>query len=246
MKNIILSLSIALTSNLFISYNSNAEPKVMKDNISFYEAPLVCHAAPSIGCGSKAKFLLFDLEKEHDAVEGAWLNKKGTVIAIKWKENLDADKKNEIINTVTKDHDITVNELSHNEAAQYLKTFPNSNVWYKGKEVDKLSKEEAAFIAKKTIAKYKATKLIKPSFEKQFQADIEKVYTELFLSISSYKDLNIATYNKVEDQIQAVGEKYVGKGKMPHVELCIASEQSCEKDKSCSKESGKTCCDKYE
>ena len=29
--------------------------------VSFYEAPLVCHAAPSIGCGSKAKFLLVDL-----------------------------------------------------------------------------------------------------------------------------------------------------------------------------------------
>ncbi len=34
----------------------------------------------------------------------------------------------------------------------------------------------------------------------------------------------------------AAGEKYVGKGKMPHVELCIASEESCQKDKSCYRE----------
>ena len=124
------------------------------------------------------------------------------------------------------------------------KTFPNSNQWFKGKEVDQLSKEEAGIIAKNTIASYKAKHLIKPSFEKQFQADIEKIYADLFLSISSYKDLSTETYNKVEEQIQAVGEKYVGKGKMPHVELCIASEESCEKDKSCSKGSSKSCCDK--
>lgn len=73
---------------------------------------------------------------------------------------------------------------------------------------------------------------------------IEKIYADLFLSISSYKDLTTKTYNKVEDQIQHAGEKYAGKGKMPHIELCVASDKSCKKDKSCSKESGKSCCDK--
>jgi hypothetical protein len=66
----------------------------------------------------------------------------------------------------------------------------------------------------------------------------------LFLSISSYKDLTTEAYNKVESQILQAGEKYVGKGKMPRVELCIASEESCERDKSCSPGSGKSCCDK--
>jgi hypothetical protein len=66
----------------------------------------------------------------------------------------------------------------------------------------------------------------------------------LFLSISSYKDLNTETYNTIERQIQAAGEEYAGKGKMPRVELCIAPEESCEKGKPCSADSGKTCCDK--
>lgn len=44
--------------------------------------------------------------------------------------------------------------------------------------------------------------------------------------------------------VKQAGEKYVGKGKMPHVELCIASEESCENDKKCSQGSGKSCCDK--
>lgn len=212
--------------------------------VSFYEAPLVCHAAPSIGCGSKAKFLLVDLEKYTDAVEGAWLNITGTVVAVKWNTKTEADKKVEIIKTVSTNHNIELTTLAQTEATDYANSFPNCREWYKGKEVDKLSKEEAGIIAKNTIANYKEKKLIKPSFERQFQADIEKFYADLFLSISSYKDLTTEAYNKVEGQIQQAGEKYVGKGKMPHVELCIASEESCEKDKSCSPGSGKSCCDK--
>lgn len=212
--------------------------------VSFYEAPLVCHAAPSIGCGSKAKFLLVDLEKYNNAVLGAWLNKMGTVVAVKWKTKTEENKKAEIIKTVTADHNIELTTLAQTEASNYAKTFPNSSEWYKGKEVDKLSIEEAGIIAKNTIASYKGKKLIKPLFEKQFQADIEKIYADFFLSISSYKDLTTEAYNKVENHIQQAGEKYVGKDKMPRVELCIASEESCEKDKSCSPGSGKSCCDK--
>lgn len=212
--------------------------------VSFYEAPLICHAAPSIGCGSKAKFMLVDFENHKNAVEGAWLNKEGTIVAIKWNASADESKKNEIIKTVSSDHNIELTALADNEAADYAKSFPNSSEWFKGKEVDKLSKEEAGIIAQNTIEGYKKKGLIKSSYEKQFEADIEKIYENLFLSISSYKDLTTEAYNKVEDQIQQAGEKYVGKGKMPRVELCIASDNSCKKDKSCSNNSSKSCCDK--
>lgn len=211
--------------------------------VSFYESPLVCHAAPSIGCGSKAKFMLVDLEKYNNAVDGAWLNKSGTVVAVRWIVGTDENKKIEIIKIVSTDHNIKLSTLAAGETVNYAKSFPNSSEWFKGKEVDKLSKEEAGIIAQNTIASYKTKKLIQPSFEKKFQADIEKIYATLFLSISSYKELTTEAYNKVESQIQQAGEKYVGNGKMPRVELCIAAEESCEKDKSCS-EGGKSCCEK--
>jgi mercuric ion transport protein len=212
----------------------------MASNISFYEAPLVCHAAPSIGCGSKAKFMLVDLEKNSNEVEGAWLNRTGTIVAVKWDQNTSAEKKSSIIHTVSTNHGIEFTELSSSETTNEAKTFPKG--WYKGREVDKLSKEEASIIAQNTIDKYYEKNLIKPSFEKQFKRDIEKIYADVFLSISSYKDLSTAKYNEIENKIQAAGEKYVGKGKMPKVELCIADE-SCEKDKSCT-EAGKSCCEK--
>lgn len=215
--------------------------------VTFYEAPLVCAADPSIGCGSKAKFLLADLEHNPGAVEGAWLNKKGTVIAIKWKDNTPVLKRARIMTEVSTKHHMKVEPVAAEQAAVYEKSFPNATLWYKGKEVDNLSREEAVFIAQKTIAGYKKKGLVKPAFEKQFQADIEKIYRDLFLSLTSYRDLNTETYNKVEDQIQSAGEKYVGKGKMPHIELCTSDNTTCD-DKSCTKSctgsSTKLCCDK--
>lgn len=211
--------------------------------VSFYEAPLVCHAAPSVGCGSKAKFMLVDLEK-YDEVEGAWLNKTGTIVAVKWNAATIESKQNEIINAVSTNHSIELSPVAASEADNHAKTFTNGNQWFKGNEVDKLSKEEAQIIARNTIAGYKKDGMVKASFEKQFQADIAKIYENLFLSIGSYKDLTTEAYNKVEEQIQQAGEKYVGKGKMPRVELCVSSKETCEKDKSCSQGSAKSCCDK--
>jgi mercuric ion transport protein len=60
-----IEAAISKTGYKVISYDF-----ISTDNtgVSFYEAPLVCHATPSIGCGSNAKFLLVDLEKYNDAV----------------------------------------------------------------------------------------------------------------------------------------------------------------------------------
>ena len=212
--------------------------------VSFYDAPLVCHAAPTIGFGSKAKFMLIDLETHRASVGGAWLNKTGTVVAVKWNANTSESKKAEIINTVSTSHNIELNVVTQGEANNYAKSFPGTSEWFRGKEVDKLSKEEAQIIAKNTIAGYKKNGVVKASFEKQFQVDIANFYENLFLSISSYKDLTTGAYDQVEQQIQQAGEKYVGKGRMPKVELCVVSEETCEKDKSCSQGSGKSCCDK--
>ena len=53
------------------------------DAITFYDASLVCGAAPAIGCGSRSTPLLLDLE-EHRATSEAWLNRAGTIIGIVW------------------------------------------------------------------------------------------------------------------------------------------------------------------
>src|SRR5260370_41803978 len=50
------------------------------ETITFYDVPLVCGAAPEIGCGSRAKPLLIDLEQQ-SGIKEAWLNRTGTIAA---------------------------------------------------------------------------------------------------------------------------------------------------------------------
>ncbi|GAA4316524.1 hypothetical protein [Nibribacter koreensis] len=214
------------------------------EGVSFYAVPLVCSAAPTIGCGSKAKFLLVDLEQHSEAIEGAWLNRKGTVVAVKWRGTVSSDKREAVLKAVGTVHNSTLTALTSKEEANVSASFPSKKDWFRGREVDELSREEARIIAKNTMKGYREKQLVKPSFEKQFEADVEKIYTDLFLSISSYKDLSTETYNRIEAQIQAAGEKYVGIGNMPRVELCTAPKLEGAKGESCTQATGKSCCDK--
>src|SRR5213593_2934018 len=62
-----------------------AARRFQSSRLSFYEVPLVCPAAPQIGCGSASKPLLLELERS-DVVSQAWLNRAGTIMAIVWSE----------------------------------------------------------------------------------------------------------------------------------------------------------------
>ncbi len=57
------------------------------ERVSIYRAPLVCPAAPSIGCGSKSKPILLELESQPTTVAEAWLERTGNHVAIVWVEN---------------------------------------------------------------------------------------------------------------------------------------------------------------
>src|SRR5215831_5535476 len=62
---------------------SAGQKQTRLDDVSFYKVPLVCPAAPHIGCGSASKPLLVELERSGVVAE-AWLNRAGTVMAIVW------------------------------------------------------------------------------------------------------------------------------------------------------------------
>src|SRR5262249_21322672 len=68
---------------------------VTADRISVFKVPLVCPAAPQIGCGSTSKPILLDLEKQPGVLE-AWLNRAGTRIAIVWKSESDPETRRKV------------------------------------------------------------------------------------------------------------------------------------------------------
>jgi len=90
--------SVAVLSSLNTTVNFNKGKSALLEtledkDISFFNVPLVCNAAPTIGCGSRAKPVLTSFEKSPNVKE-AWLNREGTTVAVVWKNNLNAKCQN--------------------------------------------------------------------------------------------------------------------------------------------------------
>src|SRR6266851_2720311 len=87
---------------------------VTADRVSVFKAPLVCPAAPQIGCGSASKPILLDLEKQPGVLE-AWLNRAGTRIAVVWKPESDAETRSKVVAELREDHATEIKRESRDE-----------------------------------------------------------------------------------------------------------------------------------
>jgi len=103
-----------------------------QETIAFYDEPLVCGAAPSIGCGSRAKPLLVDLEQQAPIRE-AWLNRAGTIVAIVWR---DQARMEEVGKPIFERHEIEYTERRDDK--QTTGSFRMEGSWLRGAEVDRL------------------------------------------------------------------------------------------------------------
>ena len=117
------------------------------DRISIFKVPLVCPAAPQIGCGSASKPILLDLEQQPGVLE-AWLNRAGTRIAVVWKPQSNSDLRSKVVAELKEDH---ATELEGKSRDQDLKSFQSGKGWYHGADVDRLSEEEADVIAARLV-----------------------------------------------------------------------------------------------
>ena len=104
--------------------------------VSFYQVPLVCPAAPHIGCGTAAKPFLLELESS-PVVSEAWLHRAGTIIAVVWSEQSTARQHAGILKNVLKDRELTAKELKGVARDQALKDFQSTSGWYRGADVDR-------------------------------------------------------------------------------------------------------------
>src|SRR5438874_11757547 len=104
--------------------NANATA-VTADRVSVFKAPLVCPAAPQIGCGSASKPILLDLERQPGVIE-AWLNRAGTMIAVVWKPDSDAEMRRNVTAELKEDHATEIKGESRDEG---LKGFLSGKGW---------------------------------------------------------------------------------------------------------------------
>ena len=117
------------------------------DRISVFKVPLVCPAAPQIGCGSASKPILLDLERQPVVLE-AWLNRAGTIISVVWKPDSDAETRRNVAAELKEDH---ATELEGKSRDNAVKDFLSGKGWYRGADVDRLSEEEADIIAARLV-----------------------------------------------------------------------------------------------
>jgi copper chaperone CopZ len=155
------------------------------DQISLFKVSLQCPAAPQIGCGSASKPVLLELERD-PAVEQAWLNRAGTLIAVVWKSRPNVQTQQGVASRLRNAgccaRDAAVNEVQGEARDQALKEFESGQGWYRSAEVDRLSEEEAGIIAarlvrrvgaKITLAENKAERL-----REVLAAALKKCFTE--------------------------------------------------------------------
>jgi hypothetical protein len=125
------------------------------DNVGFYKVPLMCHAAPGIGCGSRSKPVLLDLESK-TIVNEAWLDREGKILAIVWKRSAVAADRAIVVMAVRRAHDLSAEELNGRAREEALASFRFGGGWHRGADVDRLSEQEAGIIANRLVLRVTA------------------------------------------------------------------------------------------
>src|SRR5215831_4056056 len=147
MKTTVVAVFLGATICASLVMFAEGAAHVTPDRISVFKVPLVCPAAPQIGCGSASKPILLDLEKQPGVLE-AWLNRAGTRIAIVWKADSDAETKRKIAADLKEDR---VTELAGKSRDETVADFLSGKGWYRGADVDRLSEEESGIIAARLV-----------------------------------------------------------------------------------------------
>jgi hypothetical protein len=195
---------------------ADATAAVTADRVSVFKAPLVCPAAPQIGCGSASKPILLDLEKQPGVLE-AWLNRAGTRIAVVWKPESDAETRRKVVAELTEDH---ATELEGKSRDESLKDFLSGKGWYRGANVDRLSEEEAGIIAARWVQRVKA----RTTLPKEKAETLRRVLADAIArrttddKFTPDKD----TVLKLEGELQQVAGQYLDKDQAPIFKEAIA------------------------
>lgn len=243
MKNLLLLAALIIPLLVVAGFIVSDTSKAKDSAISFYETPLVCAAAPEIGCGSRAKPALIALEK-NPAVKEAWLNREGTVIGIVWNGEAQTEK---VAKPILEENNIKFTELSGETAIAHKKDFRKSNAWFRSAGVDVLSREEATTIATNSVKHALESKLISQEEAEKIKKDIEAYFKIELVKIRTNEQLNEDSQHKFMEAMYSISEKHIGKERTEKaMELYFENcKEGTIKDAACEHPgSKKSCCNK--
>lgn len=236
MKKLIISTLAIISGITLYCCNRNANAVSAKDTITFYDVPLVCNADTQIGCGSRSKPALLELEK-NPAVKGAWLNRQGTVLAIVWQGSPQTEA---VAKPIFDKNGIGFNMANADESKEYMETFGKEGLWYKGADVDKLSVEEAGVTANRYVSLAVEQKWITPDEGKSIESDLENYLKTELVKIRTPEELENDSQHKIRQGAIAIFEKHIGKERTDTIikaynqwqQECNKQEDCCKKDAS--------------
>jgi hypothetical protein len=203
MKQILIASALgSLTSLCIAQVSHTASQPWSPDRVTIFQVPLGCPAAPQIGCGSSAKPILLELERDPEVAE-AWLNRAGTQIAVVWKSNSKAGNaagklKSQLSAAGCCTGALSATELEGISRNAALKDFQFGG-WYRGADVDRLSEEEAAIIAARLVGRVQAkTRLAKGKVERLREA-LREAFSKCLIA-GSGKEIHQFEIDKIAGQ----------------------------------------------
>jgi len=170
--------------------------------ITFYDIPLVCGAAPAIGCGSRAKPLLMNLERQA-AIREAWLSRAGTIVAIVWSGPA---RTAEVARPVFERHEVQYKERRDDKPSSFRK----KGSWFRGAEVDQLSLDEAREIAEISVVSAARERLVSAEEAAQIKSDIEAHFREELVRLRTKQELLQDTQGKFPQAVLNIYQKLIG------------------------------------
>lgn len=189
----------------------------MKTNrISLFNVPLQCPAAPEIGCGSRAKPMLLELEQD-SSVSQAWLNRAGTKIAVVWN----AASKPEARRTVaTKLQAQDATEVAGKSRDEAVAGFLSGAGWYRSKAVDRLSEEEARVIATRLVRRVRAKITLPDEQAEGLQRALAEALKQRFTDAHAKQNLDALLQSA--HGLPEAADPFLAKEQMPILQAEIA------------------------
>ena len=226
MKRTTIVLGIASVIGASLLGAEESRTSIAPDRISLFAVPLRCGAAPEIGCGPISKPILLQLESE-PAITQAWLNGTGTVLAVVWARNDGQQTRTKAVQAVFETSGLTATELDGKARDAELNSFLSADPWYRGAEVDNLSKQEAAIVAARLVRRVQAKVEVSAETAKTLETGLTqaiiKAYNDGFVGQADKQPafaqelLKVARTNLDEKGVAAFREAFA-KGYLPQAE----------------------------
>src|SRR5258706_4259281 len=218
-----------------------AETATTAEQISFYEVPLVCGADPDIGCGSRSKPALLEMEK-HPEIKEAWLNRAGPVLAIVWRDSAQTAR---VVKPILDEQEIEFAECNGEESHKQMETFRKSNLWYEGADVDKLSIEESGTIAGKYVRFALDRQMVSTSEAERLKDQIEGYFKGELVKIRTNEELAEASRDRFQQAVLSIGEREIGKVRSDRIaKAYVEYKEACMANDTCTADAKSACCKK--